>query len=436
MLDVKQDPSFEPFLGWTEPLDVIRGTLCILFGYWNDKEFDRILTETRDKSCKLRLAAKEPAWTRIDMITDIRYPANLNGLKQALADKYGEESYFYKTAFKTIEGNKAYFEKKVTPSIHLLGPDAKGHEIDCMLVKWCVDDIFYLFDIGIREWTHWIYLSFQWRPSLKLRQAISDQVIRSSGPSARAIPSIKALATSRVFALDTDPSCNDLDYILGPLDYGVFSNQLSRILMSLLFPGLNLDDLFGRQSADNENKTVNWEEPTLYNYLLNHKKVTNKRKYAEHEDEDESESLGVPFYFQPLNPHAFDVFYECREGVLQFISIKSTIFISCLCSKILDMRGFLLIKSFYTPDMDILSTKVFKSLGDGVGDQKTSQRKSKELFSRSNFLEAVDESILESEFLVVPLEEYVTTKDAKDRMFEVKQDPSFEPFLGWTEPWD
>ncbi|GER43436.1 cytochrome c, partial [Striga asiatica] len=150
MVDVKQDPSFEPFLGWTEPLDVIRGTLCILFGYWNDKEFDRILTETRQKSRRLRLAAQERDWTHIDMITDIHYPANLNGLKQALAYKYGEESYFYKTAVKTIEGNKAYFEKKVTPSIHLLGSAAKGHEIDCMLVKWCVDDIFYLSDIGIR----------------------------------------------------------------------------------------------------------------------------------------------------------------------------------------------------------------------------------------------------------------------------------------------
>ncbi|GER43381.1 ankyrin repeat-containing protein 2 [Striga asiatica] len=150
MLDVKQDPSFKPFLGWTEPLDVIRGTLCILFGYWNDKEFDRILTETRDKSCRLRLAAKERNWTRIDMISDIHYPANLNGLKQALADKYGEESYFYKTAVKTIEGNKAYFEKRVTPSIHLLGPDAKGHEIVFMLVKWCADDIFYLCDTCIK----------------------------------------------------------------------------------------------------------------------------------------------------------------------------------------------------------------------------------------------------------------------------------------------
>ncbi|GER43430.1 ankyrin repeat-containing protein [Striga asiatica] len=150
MLDVKHDPSFQPFLGWTEPLDVIRGTLCILFGYWNDKEFDRILTETRDESCRLRMAAKERAWTRIEWITNIHYPANLNGLKQALADKCGEESHFYKTAVKTIEGNKAYFEKRVTPSIHLLDSAAKGHEIVTMLVKWCDDDIFYLFDTCIR----------------------------------------------------------------------------------------------------------------------------------------------------------------------------------------------------------------------------------------------------------------------------------------------
>lgn len=50
------------------------------------------------------------------------------------------------------------------------------------------------------------------------------------------------------------------------------------------YAGPNLNGLFGRQSgttagysysAANKNKAVNWEENTLYDYLLNPKKVYN-----------------------------------------------------------------------------------------------------------------------------------------------------------------
>ncbi|CAA0842942.1 Cytochrome c-1, partial [Striga hermonthica] len=211
----------------------------------------------------------------------------------------------------------------------------------------------------------------------------------------------------------------------------------------------NLDDLFGRQSgttsgysysAANENKSVNWEEPTLDDYLLNHKKdsiatgdpmadfsdsssvdsdssgVTNKRKYAkdEDEDEDEPESLDVPFYFQPLNPHAFDVFYKTRG--MDVLSAK--VFKGQLKEMVLEIRERL------------------DGVLNGDVDVQAFEAKVQELFSRPDFLEEVDESTQERRSLVVPLEEYSRTKDAKDRMRDVKQDPSFEAFLGWTEPLD
>jgi cytochrome c len=51
---------------------------------------------------------------------------------------------------------------------------------------------------------------------------------------------------------------------------------------SMKFSGPNLNGLFGRQSGTtagysystaNKNMAVNWEEKTLYDYLLNPKKV-------------------------------------------------------------------------------------------------------------------------------------------------------------------
>ncbi|GER50444.1 photosystem I light harvesting complex gene 5 [Striga asiatica] len=138
MLGIKQDPCFEPFLGWTDPFDVMRGTLCILFGYLCDEEFHTKLTEMRIESHRLRMAAKPPL-TRSDLFSNIDYPANLNGLKQALADRYGEESCLYKVAIKTIEDKKPDFEEMVCPSPILLGPAAKGHKIRSMNVLWFND---------------------------------------------------------------------------------------------------------------------------------------------------------------------------------------------------------------------------------------------------------------------------------------------------------
>lgn len=80
------------------------------------------------------------------------------------------------------------------------------------------------------------------------------------------------------------------------LDFGIFSGWLHEDVYSsfafmssavtyndiLLLTGPNLNGLFGRQSgttagysysAANKNMAVMWEEKTLYDYLLNPKKV-------------------------------------------------------------------------------------------------------------------------------------------------------------------
>ncbi|RRT42408.1 hypothetical protein B296_00028791, partial [Ensete ventricosum] len=110
----------------------------------------------------------------------------------------------------------------------------------------------------------------RWRRSRKLLRAIGVPERRSSRPSApSATPSRRAPVTSKV-----DQNLF-LDVI--PVEFVHL-----RIIGSLLRTGPNLNGLFGRQSGTapgysystaNKNMAVIWQESTLYDYLLNPKKV-------------------------------------------------------------------------------------------------------------------------------------------------------------------
>ncbi|CAA0822556.1 TPX2 (targeting protein for Xklp2) protein family [Striga hermonthica] len=102
----------KPFLGVMDSPEVIKGTLCILFGYWIDTEFYHNLCETLKTKKAARPTVKD---YRGDIHAKIDYAAHYDGLKQALQDLYAaKEPVLYEAGMKEIVTNKPKYEKLIS----------------------------------------------------------------------------------------------------------------------------------------------------------------------------------------------------------------------------------------------------------------------------------------------------------------------------------
>ncbi|CAA0834995.1 Unknown protein, partial [Striga hermonthica] len=146
--------------------------------------------------------------------------------------------------------------------------------------------------------------------------------------------------------------------------------------------------------------------------------VSKKEKY-EYVDDDEDYDVWrkIEPLFNYINPHAFDCLYTA-DGI-SLLAEKISENIPELKELVLEIRGLL--------NADLLHTVNMQNL----------DAKAKEILKRHDFLEATEEALYYSSgVLVGHLEDYCKTKDVEERMLGIKQDPCFEPFLGWTDPFD